>query len=418
MTISDPTVKEIPVFFSQQLSPYLYLLQHPIRNTFYSVKEKSKISAKFKPNSEYLEMEIPLQEKFFDNKNSHKSCQEGDGEGGEKKIYLSSTLLPSQSTNHLQYMTGVMREGELHLTPIHSILQLRPQFKSIDEKEMKAKVEKRKAFDSEHGIDSAHSTNMQQKQKIISFQMKKRESEEQIQQKQQSFAFLNKQQEEESFIDLEGFSVETAESDMVYERLFAKDKSEILFESEGDYLKILCPKIPPQNTATAISDKGIEKKMEKMEKNEFTEFTVKTEKPEDTKKSQSLSILSDFIKSLFKEKHILNFDFILNEIRTQNPTNTIFSFADFELKTILSAFTFCIQESYFIMKELEGEGKEFNEARCCVIGLFSGKASLRKSEIMAAIKEEIGVEIGAVEYNRIMKGLAESSGSQWIFKTQ
>lgn len=53
-------VKSVPVYLSTKLQEQLHLLQFPIRTTSFNEAEIKKMEVRYKPNTKYLEMDVPI----------------------------------------------------------------------------------------------------------------------------------------------------------------------------------------------------------------------------------------------------------------------------------------------------------------------------------------------------------------------
>ncbi|CAJ0845438.1 14448_t:CDS:2 [Entrophospora sp. SA101] len=157
---SNDIVQEIPIFLSQQLSNNLYIVQHPVRphnNPYTGIN--APCEARFKQDSVKLELDIPLQtnSKWYDHERG-KDLALGLNDKEAKTIYdrtwrrdqseglldrqtLQSTIVPQQAN----YWMGVVKDGNLHLTPIRSTFQLRPGLKYLDKIDEKQKNANKKA---------------------------------------------------------------------------------------------------------------------------------------------------------------------------------------------------------------------------------------------------------------------------------
>ncbi|KAG0241243.1 DNA-directed RNA polymerase III subunit RPC5 [Actinomortierella wolfii] len=237
----DELIKEIPVFLSQQLAKYLYLFQYPVRASqlpFDSISGPNK--ARIKPNAQLIELEIPI-----DTKASQYSRQRGEelalgmndkpiktaydmeliDEEEEKELLdkqiLTSSLIPT-ATN---YLAGVLRNDELHLTPIHGTVQLRPSFKYLDKIDEKQKQANRKVNDE---ADREHTARIQAEQeakaKAVQVQVRSAADTEARRVGGPNKARLA---EEENWTRLDYFNVETDESEVIYDRMFATQIGEL-----------------------------------------------------------------------------------------------------------------------------------------------------------------------------------------------
>ena len=60
---------------------------------------------------------------------------------------------------------------------------------------------------------------------------------------------------------------------------------------------------------------------------------------------------------------------------------------------------------------------EVDKWRDVVIGIFKTKLSTKKKDVLDATKAALGEEIPAAVYQKVMKELAYSKGTTWIFKS-
>lgn len=121
----DPVVQEFAVFSSNNLGDNIRLLQYPTRSVYRPLVEdqgRGIREARIKPKSGIVEVDIPLvTNKFYDK-------EKGESWNNVDRQTFGGVLKQGQG----RYMVGVFKEGELHVSPIHSVAQLRPQFKYFD----------------------------------------------------------------------------------------------------------------------------------------------------------------------------------------------------------------------------------------------------------------------------------------------
>ncbi|KAF8456953.1 Sin-like protein conserved region-domain-containing protein, partial [Terfezia claveryi] len=120
---SDPVITTYDIHLTTALTPYLHLFQYPVRSSnlpYSRLTSTCPASARIKPNAGAIEL---------DDDTVYVSFAEAKSAGRVLTTQTLSAHLHPQSTN---YMVGVFRHNQLHLTPIHSTLQLRPQFTHID----------------------------------------------------------------------------------------------------------------------------------------------------------------------------------------------------------------------------------------------------------------------------------------------
>lgn len=125
----DEVVGTMPVFLSQDLANSLYLLQYPLRpaERSYASDLGELSSVRIKPVQKKLEVEYTL------NTNSRNYDPEGSvlntSQGAIKKIRFSSKPVPPKTN----YAVGVVREGQLHLTPLHAVSRMYPDLDYINQ---------------------------------------------------------------------------------------------------------------------------------------------------------------------------------------------------------------------------------------------------------------------------------------------
>jgi DNA-directed RNA polymerase-3 subunit RPC5 len=118
----DPVVQEFPIFVSHGLDGKINLFQYPTRTanrSHASTGGPGVVSSRLKQNSAIVEVDIPLDTaKFYDKDKAEKWR-------GVNKQSFGGVLKQSNG----RYMIGVFKNGELHVSPVESVVQLRPQFK-------------------------------------------------------------------------------------------------------------------------------------------------------------------------------------------------------------------------------------------------------------------------------------------------
>lgn len=133
----DEVLSEIPVYLSNQLAPYLYVIQYPLRNAPFTSRN-GPMAARIKPRANLLELDLPI-----DTRSEYYSTERGEDfamgmndkpiktaydkrmeEQEEQQMYgrstttkkeeelldrmtLSSTEVPAQT----KYVVGVLHDG-------------------------------------------------------------------------------------------------------------------------------------------------------------------------------------------------------------------------------------------------------------------------------------------------------------------
>ena len=181
---ADPVISTYDIHLTTTLTPYLHLFQYPVRSAslpYSRLTSTCPASARIKPNAGAIELDVPINTtRNYDQEKGRRwggalrkarlardarisgasssatgagkrrrtaaaDPNDSDPDGDDDTVFVSFAEAKSagrvlttqtlaahihpQSTN---YMVGVFRHSQLHLTPIHSTLQLRPQFTHID----------------------------------------------------------------------------------------------------------------------------------------------------------------------------------------------------------------------------------------------------------------------------------------------
>ncbi|KAG2176625.1 hypothetical protein INT44_007289 [Umbelopsis vinacea] len=159
----DELLHEIPVYLSTKLAQNLYLFQYPLRVLPFA-PGTGPAAARIKPKSQLIEVDLPIDtraptydkgrgddfasgvsgEKFrtvFDQED------EDDYSGRPKKRTLldkqtlGSTLIPTKT----KYLVGVLKDKELHVTPLTNTVQMRPTLSYIDKSDEKERASAKRA---------------------------------------------------------------------------------------------------------------------------------------------------------------------------------------------------------------------------------------------------------------------------------
>ncbi|XP_025032052.1 DNA-directed RNA polymerase III subunit RPC5 [Python bivittatus] len=245
----DPIIQEIDVYLAKSLSEKLYLFQYPIRPASMTYDDVTHLSAKIKPKQQKVELEMAI-----DTSNSNYCRSKGeqialnvDGTCTDETSTYSSKLMDkqtfcsSQTTSNIsRYAAAIYKRGELHLTPLHGILQMRPSFAYLDKAD--AKYREREAA-NEHGDSSQDEAEEDVKQITVRFS--RPESEQARQRRVQSYEFLQKRQAEEHWAHLHYYGLKDSRSEHERQYLFSQGHSMAgnteLIKSPSEYLMMLVP---------------------------------------------------------------------------------------------------------------------------------------------------------------------------------
>lgn len=97
------------------------MLQFPLRPVYSDCPNIT--AAKFKPNHKSLELQVPFDKSIFsaDNYDNRPTHQKLVSSRMDQKHFLS---------------VAVIRDGEMHITPLQDILQVKPSFENIKSREI------------------------------------------------------------------------------------------------------------------------------------------------------------------------------------------------------------------------------------------------------------------------------------------
>lgn len=121
MEENDPIIAEIPVHLVETQRGKLHLIQYPLRPSYRAMPAAPQ-KARLKPQNRILQLDY----------DGRLSAQNYDRDAEEYLQQRYLRLQSSQVKEQSNYAIGVLRQGQLHLTPLHSVLQMRPSLLHID----------------------------------------------------------------------------------------------------------------------------------------------------------------------------------------------------------------------------------------------------------------------------------------------
>ncbi|XP_017289766.1 DNA-directed RNA polymerase III subunit RPC5 [Kryptolebias marmoratus] len=247
----DPIIEEIDVYLAKSLADKLYLLQYPVRPATMTYDDVNHLSAKIKPKQQRLELEMAVNTMSpnYCHSKGEQIALNVDGMSYDETNTYSSKLMDKQTfssiqatTNTSKYAAALFRKGELHVTPLAGILQMRPSFSYLD----KADNKTREREAANEGGDSSQDET-EEEAKAITVRFARPESEQARQRRIQSYEFLQKKQAEEPWIHLQYHGAKDGRSEHEKQYLFcqsvdASQNSELV-KTPKEYLAMLMP--PP-----------------------------------------------------------------------------------------------------------------------------------------------------------------------------
>ncbi|KAB0353128.1 hypothetical protein FD754_017985 [Muntiacus muntjak] len=227
----------------------LLFKRYPVRPASMTYDDIPHLSAKIKPKQQKVELEMAI-----DTLNPNYCRSKGeqialnvDGACADETSTYSSKLMDKQTfcssqttSNTSRYAAALYRQGELHLTPLHGILQLRPSFSYLDKAD--AKHREREAA-NEAGDSSQDEAEEDVKQITVRFS--RPESEQARQRRVQSYEFLQKKHAEEPWVHLHYYGLRDSRSEHERQYLLCQGSSGVenteLVKSPSEYLMMLMP---------------------------------------------------------------------------------------------------------------------------------------------------------------------------------
>ncbi|KAG5186158.1 Sin-like protein conserved region-domain-containing protein [Tribonema minus] len=199
----DPVIRELDVFVSKGLQDELFVLQYPMRPLDRPLPDP--ISAKIKPLNRLLEIkhEIKQAGKNFDPAAPEHLLLE--------ELTHAAAAVPA-ATN---YAIGVVRDNELHLTPLSGILQMRPAFRHVD---IQAAIEEPDDDDR-----AAAEKPVAGEPRQVMF--KRKETERATQARQRSYAYKRDREDAERWVDLAVHDAASAHARDEFENMFCGDRA-------------------------------------------------------------------------------------------------------------------------------------------------------------------------------------------------
>lgn len=232
----DPVVAEHDVYISTQLSSYLHIFQLPGNyEELEAQNPTTSATGRYKRLHKLVELETVLdtqhatycEERGFElaeqslaGRIKLNSSVHGDvaDERGKKLASLKLAGSRIALNPHNRFFVATCIDNAIHLTPVETMIAMKPALGYLDEADAKTKTISKK-LDIE--------PNAQEKLKAVQVQFKKRETEEQMAARLSSFAYLQRQVDDEPWVPLVHFLPGTNESTTVAQRLAAASSAPI-----------------------------------------------------------------------------------------------------------------------------------------------------------------------------------------------
>lgn len=225
----DEIVQEFPVYFSTGLLNKLYLLQYPTRaaeRPLVDANQRGILDSRIKLNSQLVEVDVPIEtKKFYD-------TDKGEHWNSLNKQTFSGVAKSAEG----EYMIGVFKDNELHLSSVSAVAQMRPQFQYITN---------RNSSDSQKEKEAASAEEKTKKQPRA-VQMTAMGSGENAPNLSGAIT-ARKRMEDENFVGMDWYDRDSDESWSISDKLMATRKTPLVSKTTlADYMEeISAPYIDP-----------------------------------------------------------------------------------------------------------------------------------------------------------------------------
>ncbi|KAL7733826.1 hypothetical protein ACLKA6_011549 [Drosophila palustris] len=156
----DPIVEEIPVFLSKNLQDNLYLFQYPTKTEIANHDDAIVVNCCVKPFSQEVKVDFGLniESKHYDRFKGEQFAVAADGKNtygavppkGAERPTFKRGLMDKQAftstrslTDISKYVVGIYTDKEVHLSPLASMVQLRPSLSHFDKEDKRRKAEQK-----------------------------------------------------------------------------------------------------------------------------------------------------------------------------------------------------------------------------------------------------------------------------------
>lgn len=257
----DPIIEEIDVYLAKSLAEHLYLLQYPVRPSTMNYDDVNHLAAKIKPKQQRLELEMAMDTMSpnYCRSKGEQIALNVDGTSYDDSNTYSVKMMDKQTfssiqatTNTSRYAAAVFRKGELHITPLTGILQMRPSFSYLDKADNKTREREAEKEGGDSSQDEA-----EDEAKAITVRFARPESEQARQRRIQSYEFLQKKQAEEPWVHLRYHGLKDSRSEHERQYMFCQSvdssQNSELVKTPREYLSML---MPPQAEEKVVQPAG------------------------------------------------------------------------------------------------------------------------------------------------------------------
>lgn len=387
----EEVVHETDVYLSKALSENLYLFHYPTRNNAATFQDLTDcLSARIKPKQQKIELEfcIDVDAENYDTSRGEQIAYNVDGQNTtedhyfksgimDKSLLIGSKILESNDN----YAVGFMRNGELHITPLHSIIEMRPGFLHMDKFDNTSK----KALNSDENVGE------EEEAVAVTVRFEGPNAERDRQMRQKSYQYFQQKNSSEPWINLNYHKSGSMRSVSEKERLLCSQVHQDICRasaSQLDYLKELVP----ESLRLSGTQSG---------KNEET--AILSDKP-----------LSDQIRHLMMNAHLLTFSML--EERLPRDIDSL------SIERLLPQIGVLVQGCWAVKSELLYEGektvsaytgvsaKHLISARNYILWLFKKTRFVTHSDVLSVTR------LSNDDFKAMMTPLANKTNRGWEFK--
>ncbi|KAJ1974775.1 hypothetical protein H4R34_004592, partial [Dimargaris verticillata] len=267
--MEDRVVAEIDVFQADQLAQDLMVLQYPLKERAREMENfENPRRARIKPNNLVVELDFPIDtSSILYNKDRGEELSLGFNDKKIQTIYDMNEDLPGQSgITHMEtrtmasnllptntkYMVGVLRNNELHMTPVSKVAQMFPSLKYLDVISAKVKAANQRVTDDDDDDDSATSApKPKPKARAVQVSVRTPAAEELAHLRKTSVSYLRQQIDEEKWEKLHYLESTSAESQEMYTQLFARSRQTLISSTTpSDFLDDLAKEMDTEVAPT------------------------------------------------------------------------------------------------------------------------------------------------------------------------
>ncbi len=182
------------------------------------------VKARMRPSNEKLESYYAVKresENYDDNAADHLKTE---------YLTLNSVKVPPKT----HYCIGVLRGGDLHLTPIKSVLQMRPSTAHIDANDDEINQANAAILKDEKALEEREEEEKEEEEATeVTVTFKKRETSWATKMRESSYAYLVEQEESEPWVDLKVFGDDSAEAEASFNKLLVPESEYFKSITEG-----------------------------------------------------------------------------------------------------------------------------------------------------------------------------------------